>query len=147
VWNGYSGNDADVRREQIVNGSRNVAVVGLRDPQGRLLMVRTRRLPERWQPIGGGMEPADASPVETLIRELKEEADADFAEDDFRPVIEARYDFGNGKVHFFEAKIDPRHQTLHFNPHEIVEHRWFTVSEARHLPVFPATRRFLSAIG
>ncbi len=143
----YEDNDADVRREQTTNGHRHVAVVGLRDPEGRVLMVRTRRLPGRWQPIGGGMEPADASPVEALIRELKEEASIEYAESDFRLVTEAPYDFGDGRVHFFEARFDPSRQPPpRFDPHEILEYRWLSVSDAQHLLVFPATKRFLDAI-
>jgi len=78
--------DVDVERERRLNGGRDVAVVGLRDPEGRVLMVQTRRFPSRWQPIGGGIDPGDSGPVATLVRELGEEAGLELGADAFRQV-------------------------------------------------------------
>src|SRR5207249_620924 len=98
--------NVDEKRERSRNRHRNVAVVGLWNQDDKLLMIRTARLPHLWQPIGGGVEPGDQTPTEAAIRELKEEAALDLSETDLTPVIIADYDFGNGVVHFFQARID-----------------------------------------
>lgn len=45
--------DQNFDYERKNNPQRNVAVVGLRDSQNRVLLVRTAKLPGRWQPVGG----------------------------------------------------------------------------------------------
>ncbi|GAA1014369.1 hypothetical protein Aple_079670 [Acrocarpospora pleiomorpha] len=141
--NGAQSEAADVMRERKINANRNVAVVALRDEDGRVLMIRTSRLPSRWQPIGGGMNPDESSPVDTLRREVREEAGIDLLPQDLRPIVEAPYDFGEGTVYFFEAEIGDRKSKIRLAENEITEHRWVTVDEARRLPVFPATEKFL----
>ena len=47
-------NDPNVERERAKHPKRIVAVVFLYDRNGRVLLVRTKRLPTQWQPIGGG---------------------------------------------------------------------------------------------
>lgn len=124
---------------------RDVAVVGLRDPQDRLLMIRTRRLPERWQPIGGGMKRHE-QPLETVMRELREEAQLVLERTRFELVLETDYDFGDGTVYFYQAAIDPTCHHLEFNPREIVEHRWVSVAEALCLPMYAATKKFVNQL-
>lgn len=126
---------------------RDVAVAALLDEEQRVLLVRTRRLPEYWQPVGGGVEPGDGGdPRNTATRELREELGLDLPEDALRPSLEARYDFGEGTVHFFVADL-PEAADLSVDNDEIVQMRCFDVSEATHLPVYPATKRFLEHLG
>ncbi|HEX6754909.1 MAG TPA: NUDIX hydrolase [Mycobacteriales bacterium] len=137
--------DATVRREQTNNAQRNVAVVGLRNERGEVLMIETSRLPGSWQPVGGGVDPDDAGPEHAAVREAKEELDVDLALTDLEFVAKAPYDFGVGWVHFFEAVL-PSSVPLKFNEREILQHRWVPLSEARELPSFPATKRFLEML-
>ncbi|MBT8226973.1 MAG: NUDIX hydrolase [Dactylosporangium sp.] len=131
-----------VERERLENAERNVAVVGLRDSNDRILMIRTRRLPEWWQPLGGGMEPGEA-PEGAALRELFEEAKLSLELHELEPVATESYDFGEGTVHFFQAHIDSERDSLKFNEQEILEHRWLAVNDAVRLDTFPATQAFL----
>jgi 8-oxo-dGTP pyrophosphatase MutT (NUDIX family) len=138
--------DSRVRRERRDNARRDVAVVGLRDAGDRLLLVRTRRFPDQWQPIGGGIDSADASPVEALVREVEEELALRLRERDFRLVVRAPYDFGEGTVHFYEARIGHLVSRISFNRREILGHLWVRLDETDGLPMFPATQAFLKAL-
>ncbi len=60
-----NSSDLNAIREATKNPIRNVAVAGLLDEQGNILLVRTKRLPNHWQPIGGGIRPCDGSPAHT----------------------------------------------------------------------------------
>jgi len=138
--------DPEELKERRLNGRRDVVVVGLRDECDRVLMVKTSRLPRKWQPIGGGMDPGDGTPIDALIREVQEEVGIRLSADRFRLVTVTPYDFGEGTVYFYEAAISEEAEALQFNRREIVEHTWVTVGEARELEVFPATRTFLSKL-
>jgi 8-oxo-dGTP pyrophosphatase MutT (NUDIX family) len=135
-----------VRQARRDEPRRDVAVVGLRDEEDRLLLVRTRRFPDRWQPIGGGIDSADASPIEALVREVEEEVSLTLREDDFTPIVQTRYDFGEGTVHFYEARIGRLASTISFNRREILGHRWVRLDQTDDLLVFPATQEFLKAL-
>ena len=112
-----------------------------------MLLVRTRRLPGHWQPVGGGVEPNDGGdPRNTATRELREELGLDLPRDALRPSLETPYDFGQGTVHFFVADL-PEAADLAVDNHEIVELRCFKLSEAVRLRAYPATRRFLQHLG
>lgn len=126
---------------------RDVAVAALVDGDKRVLLVRTRRLPQFWQPVGGGVEPGDGGePRNTATRELREELGLDLPEDALQPSLETPYDFGQGTVHFFVAHL-PEMADLDIDDHEILEMSRFKVSEAIKLPAYPATKRFLEHLG
>jgi 8-oxo-dGTP pyrophosphatase MutT (NUDIX family) len=137
--------DAVILRERRNNARRDVAIVGLRNERGDVLMIETRRLPGSWQPVGGGVDPEDTTPEQAAVREVKEELDLELAVDDLTFVMDAPYEFGEGTVHCFEATLSPA-ACLQFNK-EILRHQWLPVSEARKLPAFKATVQFLQAIG
>jgi 8-oxo-dGTP pyrophosphatase MutT (NUDIX family) len=123
---------------------RDVAVAALLDEEDRVLLVRTRRLPGYWQPVGGGVEPGDRSIRDAVARELREELKLELAHEALRFEISTPYDFGQGWVHFFSARLPrPRVHELVPNDREIVQRRWFELSAALELPAFPATQRFL----
>lgn len=138
--------DSRVLRERRDNARRDVVVVGLRDHEDRILLVQTRRFPDRWQPIGGGIDSSDTTPVAALVREVEEEVDLRLRARDFKLVVRAPYDFGEGVVHFYQARIGTLAAMISFNPREILDHRWVGLNEAKTLPVFPATQRFLTAL-
>jgi 8-oxo-dGTP pyrophosphatase MutT (NUDIX family) len=135
--------DPNVAREMKNNPERHVAVVGLLDDQGNILLLCTNRFPDHWQPIGGGMDPADQTPIETLIREVKEEASLELPADAFNFELTTGYDFGSGKVHFYTAKVDAKELTK-FDPSEIKCWQWVSLQDALSLPTFPATKKFLT---
>jgi 8-oxo-dGTP pyrophosphatase MutT (NUDIX family) len=125
---------------------RNVAVVGLRDRQGRILLVRTHKLAEWWHPVGGGMDPEDNSPEETVVRELKEEMGIILNPDELHLVMTAPYDFGEGTVHFFEALVDKEPLDMKLDTKEIIDYRWFSIKNSLELPTFAATTKFLQKL-
>ena len=98
---------------------RDVAVVGIRDSAGRVFLVRTHKLTEWWQPIGGGVDPEDITPQAAAIREVKEELGIEIELVDLKLIIETPYDFGEGTVYFYETKIDPE-TSFTIDPVEIV---------------------------
>jgi 8-oxo-dGTP diphosphatase len=125
-------------------GRRDVAVAALLDDDDRVLLVRTHRLPEHWQPVGGGVEPGDLSPPDAAARELREELGLDLAPEALRYECRASYDFGDGEVWFFSARLPgKRVHELAPNLEEIEELCWSPLAAALELPAFPATRRFL----
>jgi 8-oxo-dGTP pyrophosphatase MutT (NUDIX family) len=65
--------DAFVATHQREHPNRNAVIVMLINPNGEILLVRTRRLPNHWQALGGGIEPDDLSAKDAAAREVKEE--------------------------------------------------------------------------
>lgn len=138
-----NSSDLNAIREATKNPIRNVAVAGLLDEQGNILLVRTKRLPNHWQPIGGGIKPCDASPAHTLQREIKEETGLVLEISSFKHAITVDYDFGEGNIHFYTCCI-ARSSPLTMNQTELEAWRWYTVAEALALDAFPATSKFLN---
>lgn len=134
--------DPDVSRERSTNPKRDVAVIGLINPVGKIALVRTTRLPNYWQPIGGGMEPWDKSPTDTLVREVREETGIELTANEMTHTFSAGYDFGDGTIYFYIANVVD--ETIpNLNISEIAEWKWFTPEETESLQTFPATRQFL----
>jgi 8-oxo-dGTP pyrophosphatase MutT (NUDIX family) len=134
-------NDPNVARESLKNPKRNVAVIGLLNDDS-ILLVRTKRFPEHWQPIGGGVKSFDKSPIETLMREVKEETGLSLNEHQIIYELETNYDFGEGTVFFFTANLDASEHIV-FDESELAEWGWFKLTEAKSLNMFPATQKFL----
>lgn len=134
--------DPNVRREMGVNPNRSVAVVGLLDPQENILLVRTKRFPDHWQPLGGGMDPTDATPIDTLTRELTEETSLELPSEAFHFEMSTDYDFGSGQIHFYTAQV-PGGLSIQFDPGEVVESQWISIKSALSQRIFPATKKFL----
>lgn len=134
--------DPNAIREIAKNPVRNVAVAGLINKHGEILLVRTKRLPNHWQPIGGGIKPHDATPAHTLRRELQEETGLQLDIAAFRHAMTVDYDFGEGKVHFFTCSLSCG-TPLEMNTKELEAWQWFTIQGALALEAFPATGKFL----
>ena len=135
-----------IARERITSRRRDVAVIGLRDRSGRLLLIRTTRLPSWWQPVGGGIDANESNPMETVIRKAAEEIGVDLSRSAIRFVLEAPYDFGVGSVFFFESTYRGEPASLRIDRSQIVEHRWIPLGVAEELPMFPATQRFIDRL-
>jgi 8-oxo-dGTP pyrophosphatase MutT (NUDIX family) len=128
------------------NPRRDVAVVGLRDEEGNVLLMRSHKLPELWQPIGGGIDREDASPAAAAVRELQEELGLNIDPSALEEVLTTPYDFGEGTVYFFETRVYRDNLVLHVQTNEVVEHRWFSRQELNSLPAMPATQIYLKLI-
>jgi 8-oxo-dGTP pyrophosphatase MutT (NUDIX family) len=138
-----SNSDPHVEHELRANPRRTVAVVFVVGKDRRLLLVRTKRLPNQWQPIGGGARPDDSTVRSTALREVEEEAGLHLGEKDLRDLYSTPYDFGEGTVYFFITSL-PAGSQLTFDEGEIEEWRWVSLDDALSLPVFPATERCLT---
>lgn len=134
-------NDKNIEREKLNNPRRNVAVIGILKGS-QILMVRTKRLPNQWQPIGGGMKPFDQSPTDTLLREVKEEINISLSKESVKFEIETSYDFGEGSVYFYSTKFSLEENPI-FDTNELAEWQWFNIKDALELSIFPATKKFL----
>ncbi len=137
--------DPNVARESQIHPKRNVAVVGIFDAQQRILLVRTKRFPDHWQPIGGGMRPGDGTPINTILREITEEMGVQFPPNQLTLHLTTDYDFGEGKVFFYVAHLpDDCHPK--FDPGELLEWKWFRKDELVSVQTFPATSKFLLSL-
>jgi 8-oxo-dGTP pyrophosphatase MutT (NUDIX family) len=109
----------------------------------QVLMVRTYRNPELWQPVGGQATAADETPEATAIREVQEEAGTSLVLDEMLPLGSRSRDRGFGLVYAWYVGVPTRMTIQH---PELVESRWFDIDEAGLLPVFPATNDFLQLL-
>ena len=129
----------------IMPTKRDVAVVGLRDDHGKVLMARARSLPEWWHPLGGGIEPSDTSPQAAVCREVKEELGIDLNPQKLQFVLTAPYDFGEGTMYFYETPFD-RSTPITVDQNEIVELQWLAPEEALALPLLPGAITFFKRL-
>ena len=134
--------DPNVARELRINPHRDVVVVGLIKNDNSVLLVRTTRFPDHWQPIGGGMRESDESLLDAVKREVKEESQIELPVSEIRFEIETEYDFGEGRVYFYTAKVLPD-VNPRFDTSEINDWRWFDIKDTRLLKMFPATKKFI----
>lgn len=107
-----------------------------------VLLVRSTRRPEQWQPVGGRQEPADLSPVRTLQREAREEVGVALEGCDLRPLVTLPRDVGTGDVHFYLAYL-PERPGLELQRAEVLDHRWVPLTEVDRLPMYPGSRAAL----
>ena len=127
----------EVHRERREHPVREVACVTFENEKGQFLFIRNRRFPDVWGWIGGGREPEDRSLIETVIREAREETGITLSKEVLIPIVQAPYDFGEGIVQFFRAKL-ARNAVFAFNE-EVLESRWMILEDAVKLPMFPAS--------
>lgn len=121
---------------------RDVAIVALVNEKDEVFLVRTHDYPDKWQPVGGGIDPEDGSPEVAALREMKEETGLNLKAEDLKKIIVVPFDFGEGEVHCFTAQM-PKGTGLKIQEEEIAESGWFSLAEAVKLPAYPATHAFL----
>lgn len=125
---------------------REVAVVGLRDERGNVFLVRTHKLTEWWQPVGGGVDPEDKSPEEAAVREIREELGISIDLSSLSLILVTPYDFGEGNVYFYETLVNRESMSMKIDEVEIIDFKWFSPQESLSLKAFPATVAFLQKI-
>lgn len=86
------------------------------------------------------MKPYDSSIIETVRREVSEEAGIELESSSLERIFETSYDFGDGTVHFFLARL-PNTAVLDMDSGEIEAWQWLSLEEAQKLPMFPATEK------
>jgi 8-oxo-dGTP pyrophosphatase MutT (NUDIX family) len=104
-----------------------------------MLVVRTRRHPGVWQPIGGGIKVGE-SPVEAAVREIVEETGWIIESAGLTKVLELPMDAHAGTLFFYTARA-PEHEPV-IDYDELVEARWAAAGELAKLPAFAAARTF-----
>ncbi|MEK9157335.1 MAG: NUDIX hydrolase [Patescibacteria group bacterium] len=124
---------------------RNVAVLGLINDREEILLVRTRKYPDYWQPIGGGIDEEDTDARAAIVREVYEEAGLRIDPKIMSEVVQTPFDFGEGTVFFFTAPCFDD-QKINIDEGEIVEAGWFAIQETEDIPVYPATKTFLGIL-
>jgi 8-oxo-dGTP pyrophosphatase MutT (NUDIX family) len=124
---------------------RNVAVLGFINDREEVLLVRTRRYPDYWQPIGGGIDKEDRDARATTVREVYEEAGLRIDRETMSEVVQTPFDFGEGIVFFFTAPF-PNDQTMKTDEEEIAESKWFSIKDTENIPAYPATKTFLGIL-
>lgn len=111
--------------------------------EDRILVVRTSRYPEVWQPIGGGIEDGE-TPEDAALREVEEETGWVLRKEDLTLRLAVPMDAHPGTLTFFTATAPPSPPALGVD--EIIDFRWVSVNEARKLEAFPAARRFFEIL-
>jgi ADP-ribose pyrophosphatase YjhB (NUDIX family) len=136
-------NDISIEKEKKENPIRSVSIIALRDKDNKILLVRTKRLPNYWQPVGGGIEKGE-TPIEAAVRELYDETKLLFEEKNFIKVMEVPYDLGEGTIYCFNTNIVISNEMLDIDMSQMEEYKWYTLNEAKQLPMFPATISFIN---
>jgi len=136
--------DASEKSYSKLHPKRVVAAACLVNDAEEILLVRTHNLPNKWQPVAGGVEEGE-SPEQAIEREIKEEltVEADVSRSIFN--TSKPYDFGEGTVYFYTIPISPSVvASFSIDASEIKEIKWFTLNDALRCPSYPATAHYIN---
>jgi 8-oxo-dGTP pyrophosphatase MutT (NUDIX family) len=137
--------DSAYRREA-AGGDVWASFVFLVNERNEVLMLRSHRRPELWQPVGGRSEPLDKNPLMTAVRETFEEVKVRLSPDQLVPLTDVRRDVGAGHVYFWWTRISDCEHLSVFSG-EVSELRWVTLSTLGLMPTYPATGQILDELG
>lgn len=135
--------DASYRKESGIK-DRWIASVFLARGD-KILVVRTHRFPQYWQPVGGQSASEDADPLSTAIREVREEIGLEVDPSALIPLGSARRDRGEGLVFAYAAEAGRGWEPIVLES-EIVDHKWMTHQELLAADTFGATRHFAQVL-
>ncbi|MGV8847388.1 NUDIX domain-containing protein [Tessaracoccus sp.] len=105
----------------------------------RMLVVRTGRYPNVWQPVGGGIEAGETAPV-AAVREVLEETGWALTTSELTVTAQYPMDADPGTLTFYLASA-PEGDLVVENG-ELLEHRWVDWAGLGDLPAFPAAQQF-----
>ncbi len=106
---------------------------------GRALLLRTTARPHQWHPVGGRRAAGDASPVDTLMREVYEEVGARLDPTMVKWMAQGVPMKAMVSCVFLEGRRDILSQSLEFPRDEIEETRWWDLAEVASLPMYGAS--------
>jgi 8-oxo-dGTP pyrophosphatase MutT (NUDIX family) len=131
---------------EVADGAdRWASFVFLLDEGNRILLMRSSRRPDLWQPIGGRAERLDQDPVATVVREAQEEVGVRLDPKRLSELDVEHRDVGEGMVHFWVAQIRSEIVRSVARP-EILEWRWMPVNAADSLSTYAGTRTALKLL-
>jgi 8-oxo-dGTP pyrophosphatase MutT (NUDIX family) len=131
--------------EVTARADRWASFIFVTDGNNNVLMVRSVRRPDLWQPIGGRGAAWDADPLATGIREAAEEAGLVIRGDELAQLETTDRDVGQGAVHFWALRL-PARPDVRIARTELAEATWIPLAELRSLAVYPATRGALKTL-
>lgn len=118
-----------------------VASVLLWNENGEVLLVRTHKHPNYWQPVGGMVEPGEG-PLRAALRELEEECSLRLEPEDLSLGLVANGQIDARRVFLFTAHVAST-ESMVLNLKELIECKWFDIKDAVDQNVFNATGRLL----
>ncbi len=110
---------------------------------GHILLVRTVAHPQLWHPVGGRRDTGDSSPIDTLVREAREEIGVTLDPAMTAWLGSREADLGTGTVCFWMIADHALADPLPLPRDEIAEARWWSFAEARILPMYQASAETL----
>lgn len=131
--------------EAVGDADRWASFVFIVDESNRVLLVRSIRRPELWQPIGGRSESFDRNPEATVIREAEEEIGIHLEPSQLVKLDVVDRDVGEGRLYFWIAHVKSD-VALHPAHPEIINLEWITIGELYELPTYSATRSALQCL-
>jgi 8-oxo-dGTP pyrophosphatase MutT (NUDIX family) len=136
----------DAYRGETAGGDLWASFVFLVNGRNEVLMLRSHRRPELWQPVGGRAEPLDKNPRMTAVREAFEEVNIRLSPDQLIPVGDLLRDVGTGRVYFWWTRTsDLEYFTVLGS--EVSELRWVSLTAVDIIPTYPATAHILDQLG
>jgi 8-oxo-dGTP pyrophosphatase MutT (NUDIX family) len=118
----------------------------LRNGRNEILFVRTKRLPDIWQPTGGHVDNNhDKSLVDAVLRETREEIGVEIDPTTLKRIYKAPNDIDSGEIYFFLADM-PNNSEIILNSQEILEYRWVSMKDTPTITLLPATQKCLQIL-
>jgi len=132
---------------------KNASMVGIIS-NNRILLCRTKKNPEFWQPIGGGQRDGEFLTRVTALRELREETGVDLGENGAQLLKDCcvHPSKTGGKVTFYTVAYSVASKYSKYEhledfleeQEEIADFKWVTPAKAlARLPMMSATKLFL----
>lgn len=134
------------KRRQRRHGKREVVGVGVRDKDGNILLVRTRKLSDWWQPIACEVSTEDTLTIDAARQLVERQLGIMLDKNELQLRLTIAYDFCEGTIYAYEVVVDRPSLQIKIDGHTIAEHGWFSLHESLELQTFPSTATFLQKL-